>query len=52
MKQKQILVYAEPINELTKENKEKFINFTKNLDKYNAEKTLIKSSHLEKIRII
>lgn len=51
-KQKEIIISADIINELSIKNKDKFIKFTKELDKYNAEKVLIKSSHLEKIRII
>lgn len=52
LKQKTIIIEADQNNQLNLSNKDKFINFTKELDYYNANKVLIRSSPLEKIRII
>jgi hypothetical protein len=51
-KLKTTLVYVDKSNELSLENKDKFIKFTKELNISNSKKELIKSSSTEKIKSI
>lgn len=51
-KLKTTLVYVDKNNELSLENKDKFIKFTKELNIFNSKKELIKSSSTEKIKSI